>query len=31
MALTVIGGLMPSTALTLLIIPALYSLLDRRR
>ena len=29
MALTVIGGLMTSTALTLLIIPAVYSLLDR--
>jgi HAE1 family hydrophobic/amphiphilic exporter-1 len=31
MALTVIGGLITSTALTLLIIPAVYSLLDRRR
>jgi HAE1 family hydrophobic/amphiphilic exporter-1 len=31
MALTVIGGLITSTALTLLLIPALYSLLDRRR
>jgi HAE1 family hydrophobic/amphiphilic exporter-1 len=31
MALTVIGGLIASTALTLLIIPAVYSLLDRRR
>jgi HAE1 family hydrophobic/amphiphilic exporter-1 len=30
MALTVIGGLITSTALTLLIIPAVYSLLDRR-
>ena len=30
MALTVIGGLVTSTALTLLIIPAVYSLLDRR-
>ena len=30
MALTVIGGLITSTALTLLIIPALYALLDRR-
>jgi len=30
MALTVIGGLITSTALTLLLIPALYSLLDRR-
>ena len=29
MALTVIGGLVTSTALTLLIIPAVYSLLDR--
>ncbi len=31
MALTVIGGLVASTALTLLIIPAVYSLLDRGR
>jgi HAE1 family hydrophobic/amphiphilic exporter-1 len=31
MALTVIGGLITSTALTLLIIPAVYSLLDRSR
>jgi HAE1 family hydrophobic/amphiphilic exporter-1 len=31
MALAVIGGLVTSTALTLLIIPAVYSLLDRRR
>jgi HAE1 family hydrophobic/amphiphilic exporter-1 len=31
MALTVIGGLITSTALTLLIIPAVYSLLDRRQ
>ncbi|MCP4663601.1 MAG: efflux RND transporter permease subunit [bacterium] len=31
MALTVIGGLVTSTALTLLIIPAVYSLVDRRR
>ena len=31
MALVVIGGLLTSTALTLLIIPAIYSLLDRRR
>ena len=31
MALTVIGGLVTSTALTLLIIPAVYSLLDRGR
>ncbi len=31
MALTVIGGLSTSTALTLLIIPAVYSLLDRGR
>lgn len=30
MALTVIGGLVVSTALTLLVIPAVYSLLDRR-
>jgi HAE1 family hydrophobic/amphiphilic exporter-1 len=30
MALTVIGGLVASTALTLLIIPAVYSLIDRR-
>jgi HAE1 family hydrophobic/amphiphilic exporter-1 len=30
MALTVIGGLVTSTALTLLIIPAVYKLLDRR-
>jgi len=30
MALTVIGGLATSTALTLLIIPAVYALLDRR-
>jgi HAE1 family hydrophobic/amphiphilic exporter-1 len=30
MALTVIGGLLTSTALTLLIIPAVYSVLDRR-
>ena len=29
MAITVIGGLITSTALTLLIIPAVYSLLDR--
>jgi HAE1 family hydrophobic/amphiphilic exporter-1 len=31
MALTVIGGLLTSTALTLLIVPAVYSLLDRSR
>jgi HAE1 family hydrophobic/amphiphilic exporter-1 len=31
MALTVIGGLLTSTALTLLIIPAVYMILDRRR
>jgi len=31
MALTVVGGLITSTALTLLIIPAVYSLLDRRK
>ncbi|MFQ5767999.1 MAG: efflux RND transporter permease subunit, partial [Acidobacteriota bacterium] len=30
MALTVIGGLLTSTALTLLVIPALYHVLDRR-
>ncbi len=30
MALTVIGGLLTSTLLTLLIIPAVYSLVDRR-
>jgi HAE1 family hydrophobic/amphiphilic exporter-1 len=30
MALTVVGGLLTSTALTLLIIPAVYSLVDRR-
>jgi HAE1 family hydrophobic/amphiphilic exporter-1 len=30
MALTVVGGLVTSTALTLLIIPAVYSILDRR-
>jgi HAE1 family hydrophobic/amphiphilic exporter-1 len=30
MALTVIGGLLTSTALTLLIIPAVYSIVDRR-
>ncbi len=30
MALTVIGGLLTSTALTLLVIPVMYSLLDRR-
>jgi HAE1 family hydrophobic/amphiphilic exporter-1 len=29
MALTVIGGLVVSTALTLLVIPAVYVLLDR--
>jgi HAE1 family hydrophobic/amphiphilic exporter-1 len=31
MALVVIGGLITSTALTLLIIPAVYSVLDRRQ
>ena len=31
MALVVIGGLLTSTALTLLIIPAVYALLDRRQ
>ena len=30
MALTVIGGLLTSTMLTLLVIPAVYSVLDRR-
>jgi len=30
MALTVIGGLITSTALTLLVVPAVYTLLDRR-
>jgi HAE1 family hydrophobic/amphiphilic exporter-1 len=30
MALTVIGGLVTSTMLTLLVIPAVYSVLDRR-
>jgi HAE1 family hydrophobic/amphiphilic exporter-1 len=31
MALTVIGGLIASTALTLLILPAVYTILDRGR
>jgi HAE1 family hydrophobic/amphiphilic exporter-1 len=31
MAITVIGGLLTSTLLTLLVIPVMYSLLDRRR
>ncbi len=31
MALTVVGGLLTSTLLTLVVIPALYLLLDRRR
>ena len=31
MAITVIGGLLVSTLLTLLVIPVVYSLLDRRR
>jgi HAE1 family hydrophobic/amphiphilic exporter-1 len=31
MALTVIGGLLTSTALTLLVVPAVYSLMDRSR
>ncbi len=31
MALTVIGGLVTSTALTLLVVPAVYALVDRRR
>ena len=30
MALTVIGGLCASTMLTLIVIPAVYSVLDRR-
>jgi HAE1 family hydrophobic/amphiphilic exporter-1 len=30
MAITVVGGLVSSTLLTLLLIPAVYSLLDRR-
>jgi HAE1 family hydrophobic/amphiphilic exporter-1 len=31
MALTVIGGLLTSTALTLLIVPALYRVFESRR
>ena len=31
MAVTVIGGLLVSTALTLIVIPVVYSLLDRKR
>jgi HAE1 family hydrophobic/amphiphilic exporter-1 len=31
MAVTVIGGLLTSTLLTLLVVPVMYSLLDRRR
>jgi HAE1 family hydrophobic/amphiphilic exporter-1 len=31
MAITVIGGLLTSTMLTLLVVPVMYSLLDRRR
>jgi len=31
MAITVIGGLLVSTVLTLLVIPVVYSLLDRKR
>jgi HAE1 family hydrophobic/amphiphilic exporter-1 len=31
MALTVIGGLLVSTLLTLVVIPVVYSLLDRKR
>jgi HAE1 family hydrophobic/amphiphilic exporter-1 len=31
MAITVIGGLLVSTMLTLLVIPVVYSLLDRKR
>ncbi len=30
MALTVIGGMVTSTLLTLLVVPAVYTLLDRR-
>jgi HAE1 family hydrophobic/amphiphilic exporter-1 len=31
MAITVIGGLVVSTVLTLVVIPVVYSLLDRKR
>jgi HAE1 family hydrophobic/amphiphilic exporter-1 len=31
MAITVIGGLLVSTMLTLVVIPVVYSLLDRKR
>jgi HAE1 family hydrophobic/amphiphilic exporter-1 len=31
MAITVIGGLLVSTLLTLIVIPVVYSLLDRKR
>jgi HAE1 family hydrophobic/amphiphilic exporter-1 len=31
MAITVIGGLLTSTLLTLLVVPVMYALLDRRR
>ena len=31
MAVTVIGGLLTSTLLTLVVVPVMYSLLDRRR
>jgi HAE1 family hydrophobic/amphiphilic exporter-1 len=31
MAITVIGGLLTSTLLTLLVVPVMYSLLDRRK
>jgi HAE1 family hydrophobic/amphiphilic exporter-1 len=31
MAITVIGGLLTSTMLTLLVVPVMYSLLDRRK
>ena len=31
MAITVIGGLITSTLLTLLVVPVMYTLLDRRR
>ena len=31
MAITVIGGLLTSTLLTLVVVPVMYSLLDRRK
>ena len=31
MAITVIGGLLTSTFLTLLVVPVMYSLLDRKK